>query len=53
MKGKHNYVGRVVATVLTCGIYGLWWIYDLQVEGDRHVEGNWPFEDAVIAATAA
>ncbi len=51
VKGKHNYVGRVLATVFTCGIYALWWLYDLQVDGNRHVEGNWPFEDALVAAT--
>ena len=34
MKGKQNYVGRVIATVLTCGIYHLWWLYDMQVEGN-------------------
>ena len=53
VKGKHNYVGRVVATIVTCGLYLFWWLYDLQVEGNRHVEGNWPFEDAVLAAAAA
>ena len=49
IKGKQNYVGRVFATVFTCGIYMFWWVYDMQVEGNRHVQGNWPFEDAVMA----
>ncbi|HEU5301371.1 MAG TPA: hypothetical protein VFW06_03930 [Acidimicrobiia bacterium] len=53
VKGKHNYVGRIVATVLTCGIYTLWWLYDMQVEGNRHVEGNWPFDDALAGAVDA
>jgi len=49
VKGRHNYVARVIVTVLTCGVYSLWWLYDMQVEGNRHVEGNWPFEDALVA----
>ena len=53
VKGKHNYGGRVVATIFTCGIYLLWWQYDMQVDGNRHVEANWPFEDATVAAVAA
>ena len=53
VKGKHNYGGRVVATIFTCGIYLLWWQYDMQVDGNRHVEANWPFEDATVAAIAA
>ncbi|HUV10218.1 MAG TPA: hypothetical protein VMX12_04510 [Acidimicrobiia bacterium] len=53
VKGKHSYVGRIVATILTCGIYQLWWLYDMQVEGNRHVEGNWPFDDALAGAVDA
>jgi hypothetical protein len=52
VKGKHNYGGRVAATIFSCGIYLFWWLYDMQVEGNRHVEGNWPFEDALVAVTA-
>jgi hypothetical protein len=37
-------------SILTCGIYEFWWIYDMQIEGNRHLEVNWPFEDAVVAA---
>jgi hypothetical protein len=50
IKGKHNYGGRIVATVFSCGIYLLWWLHDMQVDGNRHVESNWPFEDALVAA---
>ncbi len=50
VKGKQNYVGRIFASLFTCGIYLFWWVYDMQVEGNRHLEGNWPFEDALIAA---
>jgi hypothetical protein len=53
VKGRHNYFGRVIATLLTCGVYHLWWLYDLQVEGNRHVEANWPSDDALRAAVVA
>ena len=53
VKGKHNYVGRIIATILTCGIYLLWWLYDMQVDGNRHVEGNWPYDDALAGAVEA
>jgi hypothetical protein len=45
LKGRHNYVGRIIATIFTCGIYGLWWQYDIMVEGNRHFEHNWRWED--------
>ncbi len=45
LKGPHNYVGRIVATVFTLGIYGLWWEYDVMTEGNRHFEQNWAWED--------
>jgi hypothetical protein len=50
VKGRHNYAGRIIATIASCGVYHFWWLYDMQVEGNRHIEANWPFEDAVTAA---
>ncbi len=50
LKGKHNYVGRVIATIFTCTIYGLWWLYDMMVEGNRHFEENWVWEDGLAQA---
>ena len=50
VKGEQNYVGRVIVSIVTCGIYLFWWIYDMQVEGNRHLETNWPFDDAVAGA---
>jgi FAD/FMN-containing dehydrogenase len=47
LKQKHNYVGRVIATIATCGIYALWWEYDVMVEGNRHFEHNWAWEDSL------
>jgi len=50
VKGQHNYAGRIVATIFTCGIYAYWWQYDLMVEGNRHFGHNWPWEDALANA---
>lgn len=53
VKGRQNYVARVVVSVVTCGVYVFWWIYNMQVEGNRHLEANWPFDDAVVGAVQA
>jgi hypothetical protein len=50
VKGKHNYAARIIVTIVTCGIYMYWWLYDMQVEGNRHLQESWPFEDALVAA---
>jgi hypothetical protein len=47
LKGPHNYVGRIVATLLTCGIYAVWWQYDIMTEGNRHFRENWAWEDGL------
>ncbi len=50
VKGQQNYAGRIIASIFTCGIYGLWWEYDLMVDGNRHFGHNWPWEDALAGA---
>ena len=50
MKERHNYVGRVVATLLTCGIYSLWWQYNIMTEANEHYDHNWRWEDALAAS---
>lgn len=50
MKERHNYVGRVVATLLTCGIYALWWQYNIMVEANDHYDHNWRWEDALASS---
>jgi hypothetical protein len=50
MKGRHNYVGRVVATIVTGGIYGLWWEYNIMTEGNAHYDHNWRWEDSLAAS---
>lgn len=48
--GTHNAAGRVVATLVSFGLYGFWWGHDLMVEGNRHYRANHPFEDDAAAA---
>lgn len=50
VKGPDNYVGRVIATVASCGFYSFWWWVDQQNDGDRHYAQNWPWEDALAQA---
>lgn len=46
----HNYVGRVIATLLTCSLYGFWWQYDVMTQLNAHFEQNWAWEDTLAAA---
>jgi hypothetical protein len=50
MKAKHNYVGRVVASILTCGLYSLWWQYNVMTETNQHYDHNWRWEDGLAAS---
>ena len=40
VKGENNYVGRIVATIFSFGIYGLWWLYDQMVESEPQLPGR-------------
>ncbi|MFN8035105.1 MAG: DUF4234 domain-containing protein [Acidimicrobiia bacterium] len=44
---RQNYVGRIVATVFSFGIYGLWWLYNMMDDPNRHFRLNWSWEDAL------
>jgi hypothetical protein len=50
LKGRHQYALRVVVTFVTCGLYFLWWQYDVMTECNRHFEHNWRWEDGLVAA---
>jgi hypothetical protein len=50
LKAEHNYVARILVTLVTCGIYGLWWLYDVMVDWNRHFEHNWRWEDGLAGA---
>ncbi|MEX2292904.1 MAG: hypothetical protein WD691_03875 [Acidimicrobiales bacterium] len=52
-KGQHNYIGRIVATLATCGIYALWWVYNLMIEGNEHQRRNWASDDALWTAAGS
>ncbi len=49
VKGRHNYVGRIVAAVFSFGIYFLWWYYNMMQEPNAHFRANWSQEDALAA----
>jgi hypothetical protein len=53
VKVRHNYVGRVVATFFSFGLYFLWWYHDMMEEPNQHFRTNWVQEDALAAAVAA
>jgi hypothetical protein len=53
VKGENNYVGRIVATIFSLGIYLFWWYYNQMDDPNRHFEGNWLQEDATVAAIRA
>jgi hypothetical protein len=49
-KSPHSYGARVVVLIVTLGIYGLWWQYNVMEEGNHHYEENWTWEDGLRAA---
>jgi hypothetical protein len=53
VKGENNYVGRIVATVFSFGVYLFWWYYNQMNDPNRHFQGNWVQEDAMVAAVRA
>ena len=53
MKGQQNYVGRIVATIFSFGIYLFWWWYNQMIEPNRHFQNNWAQEDTLAAAVQA
>lgn len=52
-KGRHNVVNRVIALFASCGLYGLWWQYDLMEEGNANYRADWGREDALLTALGA
>ncbi len=46
-KQPHNYVGRVLASIFSLGIYLLWWTYNVMDDENRHFEENWAWEDSL------
>jgi hypothetical protein len=53
IKGKHNYVARIIVSIVTVGIYLAWWTYNMMNEPNRHFEINWVWEDSLADAVQA
>ena len=53
IKGKHNYVGRIIASIFSGGIYLIWWWRDMLAEPNAHFEQNWVWEDGLADAVQA
>ena len=34
-------------TIVTCGIYIFWWLYDVMTDGNKHFQQNWTWEDSL------
>jgi hypothetical protein len=48
---RHRIGRRVLATIATLGLYSIWWMRDVIVEGNAHLEQNWRFEDDLARAS--
>jgi len=49
-KQPHNYVGRVIVTIVTLGLYSFWWLADVMREGNDNYTADYAWEDALNAA---
>jgi hypothetical protein len=50
VKGQNNYVGRILASIFSLGIYLFWWYYNQMNDPNHHFQTNWVQEDALVAA---
>jgi uncharacterized membrane protein YidH (DUF202 family) len=50
---ERNYVVYLVLSLITCGIFGFYWIYAMIEDGNVHVESQVPWEDFIYSALAA
>jgi hypothetical protein len=53
VKRPDNYVGRIVATIFSLGIYMFWWYYNQMEEPNQHFISNWTYEDELVNAVDA
>jgi drug/metabolite transporter (DMT)-like permease len=51
-KPPHQYAARILVTLLTCGVYSYWWMYDLMKDANDHFHRDWAWEDALVATLA-
>jgi hypothetical protein len=52
-KGPHNVGGRVLALFGSCGLYGLWWLNDIMVQGNQNHAVDRAREDALLVGLGA
>ncbi|MGZ4689102.1 MAG: hypothetical protein ACXWA9_06505 [Acidimicrobiia bacterium] len=45
-----NYVGRIVASIFSCGVYTFFWLYNMMEDGNHHFMANWAWEDSLAQA---
>lgn len=50
-KGRHHVAARIIATLASLGLYSIWWMRDVMVDGNTHFEQNWRFEDDLAHAS--
>jgi hypothetical protein len=53
VKRPDNYVGRILATIFTFGIYMFWWFYNQMEEPNKHFTSNWAQEDHLVSSVSA
>jgi hypothetical protein len=53
VKGQDNYAGRIVASILSFGIYFFWWYANQMNDPNRHFLVNWAQEDILVGAVQA
>ncbi len=53
LKRPDNYVGRILATIFSFGIYMFWWYYNQMEEPNKHFADNWAQEDELVKAVDA
>ena len=53
VKRPDNYAGRIVAAIVSLGIYMFWWFYNQMQEPNKHFAANWTQEDELVKAVTA
>ena len=48
-----SFAAYLVLSLVTCGIFGFYWIWALVDDGNRHVEAQVPWEDFIYSALAS
>ena len=46
---ERRYWWNLVLTIVTLGIWGIFWYYHIMADGNRHFEAQWSWEDGLVA----